>query len=485
MFRLVSCVLLLGVAAIAQQPVPVIMLSDIHFDPFHNPRLVSQLRAAPVERWAAILDADTTLTADADRVRLDADCHSPAADTAWPLLKKSLEAARNAEPHPGFVTVSGDLLAHGFPCRFQHASADDAGPALAAFSAKTVAFVALEVRLAFPHVPVYLALGNNDSGCGDYDETPGSAFLQSTLGALEADAQARSSPGLHAKTTLAISPEGDYSVALPAPIAHSRLIVLDDIFESANFRTCAGVEDRAPAQRQIAWLRAQLTQARAHHEQVWVMGHLPPGIDVFRSFAKYVLRPGELCSAQPRPFLADTALSDTLLDFADVIRLALFAHTHMDEFRLLHRAVEPGAETGPAAIPIKLVPSISPIFGNHPAFLVAEVDPRTLVLKDWRTVVSPALEGSTPPWAEGYRFSALYRERDFSAVSAARLAAEFTADRDGRSAHATAYREHFYAGGLSLYSLGLQQIWPAYACSVREDRAEAFHECLCPTVPQH
>ena len=480
--------LLLGSNALpAQETVPAVLLSDIHFDPFHNPRLLPQLRAAPIERWPAILDADATLPVDADRAALQVECHAPVLDTAWPLLKTALVAAHDAEPHPLFVTLSGDLLAHQFPCRFHHLAPSASAGDLAAFSAKTVAFVALQLRLAFPHVPVYIALGNNDSGCADYDEDPGSAFVRSAAASMSADARPAAASKAGSKRLLDVSPEDDYSVTFPAPLQHGRLIVLDDIYAAENYRTCGHQVDRTAAARQVAWLRAQLADARAHHQQVWVMEHIPPGIDVYASFAHYVLRPGELCSAQTKPFLADSALADTLLDYPDIVRLALFAHTHMDEIRLLHRTPESETDAGTqvagdAAIPAKLVPSVTPYFGNHPAFLVAEIDPRTLILKDWQAFVSPSSDGSAAPWPVAYRFSTAYGLPDLSAASAQQLADGFTADPSGKAPRSHTYRDHFYAGDIGIYALGLAQVWPAYACAVREDRPDAFHDCLCPAA---
>lgn len=466
--------------------VPALLLADIHFDPFHNPRLVPQLRAAPIERWPAILDRGNGLKADARLAEVELACHSPRLDTNWYLLKTALTAARDAEAHPLFVTLGGDLLTHQFTCRFQKLNPGSTPADLSAFAAKTLAFVSMEMRLAFPKVPIYITLGNNDSGCADYRETPGSPFMTGAVGSLAHAATQAGSARATATLLATVSPEGDYSVVLPAPIQHGRLLVLQDIFDASWYGPCGGGPyTRVQEKQQIAWLRAQLTSARAHGESVWVMGHIPPGVDVYGSFTKYVLRPKELCSAAELNLLADDALADTLMDFADVVRLGLFAHTHMDELRLLRRPAtkdEKGADVPAGTVPIKIVPSITSFYGNHPAFLVAAIDPRTLLLKDWRTVVSPDASGSAPPWKETYRFTAAYNLPDFSAASAATLADGFTAGPDGKSARSAFFRDHFYAGGMGLYALGLQQIWPAYACAVRETRQASFHECLCPAA---
>jgi sphingomyelin phosphodiesterase acid-like 3 len=507
------------------QSVPVLMLSDIHFDPFHDPAKVAQLRTEPIDRWPAILNSAPSATQAADLQSLQSTCRSRALDTAWPLLKTTVLAAHDASAHPLFLTLSGDLLTHEFPCRFQHTAPNTTPQDLAAFSAKTIAFVLAQLRQSFPRTPIYASLGNNDSGCADYRETPNDLFLKQTAEALRA---ATLDPNL------TLTAEGDYNVPLPAPMAHARLIVLQDVFEARQFATCGGNTDRAPEKAQMDWLRTQLADARAHNDHVWVMGHIPPGIDVYTSFRHYILQPAELCNATPRPFLADTTLQDALLDYADTVRLALFGHTHMDEIRLLHRdptATSPRASiqqdpsqdsssqperatlnsssrperaarsgetsvfgdaraggtsqppTNPAAIPAKLVPSVTPYVGNHPAFLLATVDPHTATLKDWRTFISPGTEGSTPPWTEAYRFTTAFHLPDFSAESALKLSNEITADKTGQSPESTAFRQHFYPGDIGIYALGLAQIWPAYACAVREDRPSAVHNCICEINP--
>ncbi len=463
--------LLVAALTLHAQTVPVVMLSDIHFDPFHDPAKVSQLRAEPIDRWPAILNSPASKTQAADALNLQSTCGSRAQDPAWPLLKITLAAAHSAEAHPLFVTLSGDLLTHEFPCRFRHLAANSTPADLATFAEKTTAFVLAQLRQTYPRAPIYATLGNNDSGCNDYRETPNDSFLKQATDALRAATLAEN---------ITFTPEGDYAVPLPAPMEHTRLIVVEDIFEAQPYATCAGNPDRAPEAAQLDWLRTQLADARAHHEHVWLMSHIPPGVDVYTSFRRYLLQPAGLCNAAPRAFLADTALPDALLDYADTVRLALFGHTHMDEIRLMHRGAS-GVSNG-EGIPAKLVPSVSPYIGNHPAFLVATVDPGSAILKDWRTFVSPSPEGSTPPWTAAYRFTAAFGVPDFSAASAEKLTAGFTADKSGQSPESTAFRQHYFPGDFGLYALGLAQIWPAFACSAREQSPSAVHDCVCAAV---
>jgi sphingomyelin phosphodiesterase acid-like 3 len=470
------------------------MLSDIHFDPFHDPAKFAKLREAPAEDWAAILSAPASPTQVADFANLQRGCHARGVDTPWPLLQSSLHAARTEQPAPLFVTVSGDLMAHLFDCRF-HALAPKASAAdYSAFAAKTVAFVSLELHHAFPHTPIYLALGNNDSGCGDYKESPHSPFLQAVAQSVAADALA---PANRDAILATFSDLGDYNIELPAPIEHTRLIVLQNIFESKSYNACPGTPvdaNMSPREMQISWLRTQLTSARAAHEHVWVMAHIPPGIDLYN-----IIRGGkDVCSgAAPSMFLGSEALADALTDFPDVIRLALFAHTHMDEMRLFEkmatRPFESAANdvtiTEPAGdVPGKLVPSISPVDGNNPAFTIAQVEPRSATLKDYEVFAASNQTGVDTHWTREYRFSTTYKEPDFSGKSLAHLTAAMVADKSGAASASTDYQQFYFVGGAtsisaSLKAAAMKFLWPSYACSIRETHIAGFRTCSCPTVP--
>ena len=85
------------------------------------------------------------------------------------------------------MVLSGDLIAHDFQCKFE-ATFPKAKPGeYRAFVEKTIEYVMRELRAALPGVPVYAALGNNDSDCGDYELDANSAFLADVGKTLTAD----------------------------------------------------------------------------------------------------------------------------------------------------------------------------------------------------------------------------------------------------------------------------------------------------------
>lgn len=450
--------------------VNVIMLSDIHFDPFHDPGKVGQLRRAPVTQWRAILSSAPTASQAADFGKLQTTCGARGVDSPWSLVQASLHEAKLREARPLFVTVSGDLLVHAFPCRFKALAPNSTDEDLSAFAAKTIEFVAMQLRGTFPATPVYFALGNNDSGCADYRETPQSAFLRSVGTSLADDLR---DPANRMSLLNSFTQYGDYSVTLPAPMRHAKLIVLQDIFASRAYEGCDGKASADPAKAQIDWLREQLTAARAAGNQVWVMMHIPPGVDVYTSFRKYLLAPGQACTVtKPTMFLKNNALGETIAEFGDVVRLAIFAHTHMDEIKLL-------SDGDGKSVPVKMVPSISPVNGNDPAFIVAQVAPQTAMLKDYEVYSAANAQGTG--WEREYRYSQAYHLPDFSAASVAKLTSDLVADTTGEGDTSRVYERYFLAGGGPFAAVALQRLWPAYSCSLREMDAAKFHSCMCPS----
>ncbi len=477
---LLVCLSWLGVGANAQsakersgleaQSVRALFVSDIHFEPFWDPEKAAKLAAAPEAEWRTILAAPDSPGRAARFAELQEACHAKGVDTSYALLRSSLRAMRANAAGAKFVIVSGDLMAHSFDCKYAAVLKSAAPDDYREFTEKTVEFVLGSLREALPGVPVYAALGNNDSDCGDYQLDAKGEFLaglagEFTRGSGRADRE-------EAAKTFALG--GYYSVTLPAPMQHTRLLVLDDLFMSRRYATCGGKEDTEPAAAQIAWLAQQLDEARRSHEKVWVMAHIPPGVDPYSTATKGK----NVCKGnKPTMFLSSEALAETMAQFGDVIRLGIFAHTHMDEMRLLEPADSSAAEKGVA---VKMVPSISPVDGNNPSFVVARIDAATATMKDYRVIAASNKTGIETTWAEEYDFAQTYKEPAFSAATVANLVEHFEADRNAETKASESYI-HNYEVGQPLRALKL--VWPMYVCALKNDEAAAFDNCVCGATP--
>jgi sphingomyelin phosphodiesterase acid-like 3 len=263
---------------------------------------------------------------------------------------------------------------------------------------------------------------------------------------------------------------------------NTRLIVLQDIFESRRYSACSAGENTSAAEQQIAWLKGQLADARDHNQAVWVMAHIPPGVDVYSTLTKGT----DVCTGKaPDLFLSSDALTQTLVEFPWTVHLVLLAHSHMDEMRLFHSGDLSGANGRhsshiPGAVPGKLVPSISPINGNSPAFTVAQVDPHSATLVDYAVYVASNTTGLDAHWPEEYRYSTTYHEPDFSAASVSRLVLTMRDDKTAADPATGSYAHWFWAGDSGVHALALRLVWPAYSCAMTETTEAGYRSCVCP-----
>jgi sphingomyelin phosphodiesterase acid-like 3 len=457
--------------AVSQTPpktIQALFLSDIHFEPYWDPGKVAKLAAADPSDWKAILASPDTPNRKQDFDALEAECPSRGPDTSYGLFASALDEMKKHVGAAHFITVSGDLMAHKFDCKFQKLLPKASPADYTSFTEKTIAFIIGQLKDVAGSVPVYAALGNNDSDCGDYALNPNSPFLKSV-----GETIAKNVPASERKAALAsLAESGSYSVSLPA-MPKARLIVLDDLFFSKRYTSCPGYSGASGKTLQLAWLAKQLAAARTANEKVWVMAHLPSGVDAFSTLKRGA------CKGAPSMILATDGpakpddLTDALVDAADVIQLGIFAHTHEDEIKLLEKQPASGsAQPKQAAIPVKLVPSISPINGNLPSITVADIDPATATLIDYKVIAG----SDTLPWTKQYDYADDYGEASFSADAVRDLLTKFAADSSGKDKASQNYIHNFVTGKqTSLLSLA----WPAYVCTMTEETSTGFSNCAC------
>jgi hypothetical protein len=71
----------------------VLVMSDLHFDPMADSRLVDQLAAAEPEQWSAVLDSSS-----------DRSLGRYGRDSNWMLLRSALQHMAETPPKPVFGT---------------------------------------------------------------------------------------------------------------------------------------------------------------------------------------------------------------------------------------------------------------------------------------------------------------------------------------------------------------------------------------------
>jgi len=447
-----------------------LIVSDIHFDPMADTTLVPELAAGEPAQWEAILQR-SKLTRFSQYGQ----------DTNWWLLRSALDQMRKTLPHPAFVMYNGDLLAHGFPKAFRNATHDEDPAHYRAFVLKTVQFLALEFQKRYPGTTILVTPGNNDEECGDYSIRAGGTFLSDTASLAQQLARAS---GTFAEEWKAL---GSYNLPHPT-LPGVRIFSLNTVFFSNNYHAtnfsqgCATVPSNGPADA-LAWLAANLAAARQARERVWLIFHIPPGIDGYASTHKR-----QTASEATSPTVSNscvdmivpmwvpewTARFDAMLEtYQDTILASFSGHTHTDDFRLISSA-------GVNRAFVLADPPVSPIYDQNPGFRVVTfaadgslADQTTYYLTNLKTA------SSTVPgrWKREYQFSREWKVRRLDLASLGKIYDEIQNTPSARSQWLKLYNVSSAAAVVEPDSIrGLY-------CAIGALSVPAYATCYCGTAP--
>ncbi len=448
--------------------VTVALLSDPHLDPFRDPAKAKRLAVAPVNEWANILAEAPSSDAAAQFAALQKTCNEKLSDADAQLELSAFDDAKAA--HPALVLVGGDMLVHAFSCRYRtllDPSGTDAG-GLADFAVKTVEFQLTELQRRFPDTPIHLALGNNDTDCEDYSLDEDSRFLNRLT---EAVAAGWHGVPPHDRTAAKqdFKRFGSYALPLAGSVPNTRVIVLDDLYLSSDYQgTCGKQTNRASGTALLNWVGAQLAQAKRAHQSVWLLAHIPPEVNIYRTY----LHPHDICHGEaPSSFFPGDAFNNLLVQYADTVRVFISGHTHIDEMHLLE-----GTPAHSGAIALKTIPSISPVSTNAPAYLLAQIDPTGATLLDYKKRIASAPTGATIQWSTAYDFRERYQEPAFTATAVSDLLQRWRSAPDRSAAQIDAYQTSI-ASGLRLFAF--RASWPQQLCAMQHSSAVGFATCAC------
>jgi hypothetical protein len=416
--------------------------SDIHFSPYIDVKLTERLAAAPPERWRAIFaSAGPQVIAPYG------------SDTNYALLESTLDAMKSHVPSPRAVIVTGDFLAHNFRAQFDASVKSHDDDSYHAFVDKTIAFLALEFRAAFPKAQIIPVVGNDDGYCGDYASTPRSFFFLHMAQAFAPSIGATDQGAFTGQFTTG----GYYTVQLPAGSA--RAVVLNDVFWSWRYANTCGEKTADPGGDELTWLRTTLASATT---PTWVLAHIPPGIDVYATLRIAVQADAPIVTMLNPTF--NDAFVSLLATPSSRVAMALAGHTHMNSYRVI------GAP-GHDMTSMLVLPSVSPIFGNNPGFSVLDVDPDTANVLDDHVFVL-----DHEHWRREYDFDGAYGVRSINATTLDHLHRGMFADDRLR------HRYTRYFDGESGRATIADPSWRAYWCGNVSMTVTEYRACAVPQV---
>ena len=201
----------------------------------------------------------------------------------------------------------------------------------------------------------------------------------------------------------------------------------------------------------------QYFQAVKKHQHVLLAFHIPAGIDVFTSLKAFTYIYEFWYPEYTHEFEA------LLNEYANTITGVLSAHIHMDSFQLL--TVKKGNP-----LPVIFTSSISPIFGNNPAFKVFSYESKTLQLKNYDTYFYPL---DKLHWQHEYSFNHIYQPVCHGCNLSAGLT-QLMKDKQKISE----YKKYYAAGHNSQFITEKQTSIAYYWCNIFSITSSAYRTCL-------
>lgn len=426
-----------------------LLLSDIHLDPLTgtDPQVIRQLLSSPVERWQSIFDSSP-----------DRQISPNGTDSNYALLASALEAARRSGAHYDYVIITGDFLGHDLLAKYSGFTHSDAG--YREFAIHTLVFVNRMVEQAFPGVPIFETLGNNDSVEGDYMD-PGAPLLETLAKEWRVVAAAPDARRDFLK--------GGY-YAVPHPfVPNDEFIILNTAFWSNNYANSSSTGGSDQGLRELAWLKSELDGAQAAHKNATLLMHIPPGVDAYKSSQSGGCNPMLFWK---KPY-QDSFLA-ILETHASQVRDGYAGHTHMDDFTVINGA------SGTPYFQIHITPSISRDHRNNPAFETGVYDKTSGALADYmasylRSSSTTGDSSQSVAWVPEYDFRQLSHLPMYSPSSLQAIALLIRSNDLIRQRFLDLYVSKATPGG----SAPIKD-WLSYSCAQTEVSPDSFRGCACP-----
>lgn len=443
---------------------PVLVFSDLHFNPFYDPNLTTYTTlctSTDSSGWPTLFQGSSVKTP------------SPwNSDTNYPLMVTALASIKQNLGASPLVIYTGDLIGHDFQALYYwHCQGLPAPPAqqspsaqqvteMQAFTDETVAFVTGQIRAAVGNLPVLFAVGNIDSYTG---YGPDSTFLSNTA---ETFYTQFVSEIVNRQDFLNTFTSGGYYSA--QPLGPNLVVIGLNTNVMAN--GVPGDNDSAVA-AELAWLDSTLSSAQAAGQKVWLLMHVPPGANTTATAKTFV--PNQPVTSSMMMYQSyQTNFLQILAKYPGVITMTLGAHTHMDEYRIL----SPG-------IVLDEVPAITPCFGENPAFKIFTMAGNTLTPTDY-TSLNYNLGAPTAPtqFSTYYTFSTAYSLQGSLGVSLLQLYPQLENDVLLNSNNPPNAQQALYIGQYNSGNAPMNPItnasWPVFACGIGKMAQLDFEDCV-------
>ncbi|MDR3554577.1 MAG: hypothetical protein P4L55_07470 [Syntrophobacteraceae bacterium] len=421
----------------------IISMSDIHFDPLLSTDKVvaNRIKNSGYLRWQEIYASSS-----------DKHISRIGDETNYNLLASALAQMKLSCPSPDFILFSGDLLAHKFR-KYRTEVFVHNERAYRAFVKQTLEFIGWKIHRTFPRTHVVFTLGNNDS-YEDYKIEPNGSFLHDTMNLYFTD-YLKAGPAELDSFARTFKTSGNYAFC-PTGWSGNLILSLNDIFFSGK----NGCGDYG--WQQLEWLEKQLKTAKKNKQKVWIIFHIPPGVDAWSTVNKghTVLYWDDLHKDKDSKTFGDK-FQELIRAYSFEVKGMFAGHTHMDHFRLVL-----SSNHNPLAY-VHITPAISPEFGNNPGFQVLTYDIKSFSVTDFDTYY---YDGAA--WKKEYDFDAAYGKALYDTSNLAAIYNQLSKD----AALRRSFIDYYAVANKEANDI-TDRNWKAYWCGIGELSAGDFKAC--------
>ncbi|RDA90332.1 hypothetical protein CP533_6006 [Ophiocordyceps camponoti-saundersi (nom. inval.)] len=347
--------------------IQIVHFSDIHIDPHYETGANTECRKPICCRPYTLTDEPGYSSSPAGPFG-DHKCDSPVS-----LEKSMYDAINRVAPNASFAMFTGDIVDHAI------------WDTTTASNDNNIDKAYFSMNQTLGKLPIYGTVGNHEA---------------SPVNAFPINAPGRKAPPVYGLLSDEwrhwIGPEaaaqtaamGAYSVKHGNKL---RVISLNtNIYYRLNFWTYYDMNDKDP-NHQIGWLVQQLDEAERAGENVYIIGHMPPGEkDALKDASNY--------------------LDQIFNRYSSTIAAMFFGHTHLDHFEISYSDYEARTADN-ARVMSYIAPSLTPTAGM-PSFRVYDVDPVTFAVRDATTYIAdmshPDYQSAGPVWTKLYSAKEAY-----------------------------------------------------------------------------
>lgn len=376
-----------GVCSAQQSEGKFLNFSDLHFDPFYDSTIVTELINSDFTEWENIF-----LNSKVQKINIYKS------DSNFPLFKSSMEEMSSRIPDPDFIIITGDFMGHDFSNEYIKFSGINNTDSIYSFKAKTIKFITSYILKYYPHTLIFPSIGNNDDFCGNYKITPEGDFLKLISELWEPLVNTAGSNNENFREDFS---KGGYCILNFPGISNFKMILLNTIYFSPKYLNQCGDTLTDPGMEELQWLDSVLQQNTKPGFKVMLSYHIPPGADIYGTIHGKGDCREKIFTAwkeeYSEPFIR------IINKYSNVISSQFAGHFHRDDFRVFYDRLDPVSF-------IHITPSISPIYDTNPSYQIFYYDRSEsgIALTNYETYYLKDIETDEPYWTFEYDFNKSY-----------------------------------------------------------------------------